>query len=399
MLAFMLATLIVFAFAGTVLLHPAFHADLTRFRQHEGGEDGRTSAGPAGHDQVRRLVSEISIVIPARNEEQTLPTLLDSLEVQSVQPGEIVVVDDQSEDGTAVVADRSWTQVISAGERPEGWLGKPWASFVGAQAARGRLLLFLDADARLHPDALETLARAFLAVSSDWPETADTISVQPYHRTVRYRERLALLFNIHVFVGAARRTKGLLMTMEGSCCFGPCILCGRNEYFGFDGHAGVRTSILDDIDLGTLFHKSGVNTHAFCGKGVVDFRMYPGGFRALLDGFTKNIRLGARRSGGWFKILAILWTSGLMAAPLYTVTAAVTGHIPALVIAVVFYTFFAIQFAAAGRKVGNFGLLPALFYPIHLLVFLFVLARARVLAMTGRNVQWKGRSLQPDSER
>lgn len=390
MLLFMLITLISFAFAGTVLLHPAFHSDLAQFVRKQAGAD-------VDRELVRNLVSGVSVVIPARNEAENLPALLDSLEAQTAVPREIIVVDDQSEDATATVAARSGTRVVRAGERPQGWLGKPWASLRGAREAGGQYLLFLDADVRLHPEALETLARALLALSPDWPRSVTTVSVQPYHRTVRYRERLALLFNIQVFVGASRRTRGLLLTMDGSCCFGPCILCGRKEYFSFGGHAGVRGSVLDDMDLGRRFVEAEVASRSFTGRGVIDFRMYPGGVHALLDGFTKNILLGARRSGGWFKALAVLWITGLLAAPLYAVTGAVTGQVPALVIAVVFYTFFAVQFAAAGRRVGNFGLLPALFYPVHLLMFLFVLARSAALALTGRTVQWKGRALHIDS--
>mgnify|MGYP006303466589 FL=1 len=66
-----------------------------------------------------------------------------------------------------------------------------------------------------------------------------------------------------------------------------------------------------------------------------------------------------------------------------------------MVIAAVFYLFFATQIAAAGHRLGNFGPLAALLYPAHLAVFLFVLVRASVFAATGRGVLWKGRALAP----
>lgn len=393
MLAYMLATLLVFAFAGTVLLHPSFHSDLAQFLRRQGAQSD------LDEQELRAVVSRISVVIPARNEEGSLPLLLDSLESQTMKPAEVIVVDDQSEDDTARVASRSFTKVISAGEHPEGWLGKPWAIHQGTRVARGELLLFLDSDVRLRPQALETLARAMRAASPEWPGSVTTLSVQPYHRTLRYRERLALMFNILVFAGAARRTRGLVFTMDGTCCFGPCILCGLREYDTFGGHEAVRRSILDDIDLGHKFVESGAKVRSFSGRGVVEFRMYPEGSRALINGFTKNLLLGAQRAGAWFRILAVLWVTGLMAAPLFFGIAAGAGMIPEIVVASVFFIFFAIQFAAAGRRVGNFGFLPALFYPIHLFLFLYVLLRASVLAVTGRNVQWKGRSLHPDSGR
>jgi len=386
MLVYLLATLVLFAFAGTVLLHPAFHSDLIGFLR-------RREPNTPNEELVREAVGQVSIVIPARNEAETLPMLLSSLATQGMSPHEIIVVDDQSEDATAAIAARHGVRVIPAGDRPNGWLGKPWASSVGAGAAKGDFLLFLDADVHLRPEALETLVRAFIIASPAWPRSCAAVSVQPYHRTGAYIERLALLFNILVFVGAAKRTRGLLLTMEGSCCFGPSILCARDDYGGFGGHESIRGSVLDDLDLGRQFVRSDVPVRSFSGRGVIDFRMYPGGFRDLLDGFTKNILLGARRSGYWFQVLAVLWMTGLIAAPLYTAIAAAAGSISELVISVVFYTFFAIQFAAAGHRLGNFGPLPALFFPVHLLVFLFVLARSIFLARTGRSVRWKGRDL------
>jgi 4,4'-diaponeurosporenoate glycosyltransferase len=392
MLAYMLATLLVFAVAGTVLLHPSFRTDLVHFRRH------KTKVRP-DREELEKIVSRMSVIIPARNEENTLPLLLDSLEAQTMKPAEVIVVDDQSEDATAEIARRAFTRVVSAGEHPDGWLGKPWALHRGTQEARGDLFLFLDADVRLEPGALETLAGTSRALSPEWPRAVTTLSVQPFHRTVRYRERLALLFNILVFVGAAERRRGLHFSMGGSCCFGPCILCGRSEYESSGGHQAIRRSILDDIDLGRRFVSSGTRVQSFSGRGVVEFRMYPEGSRALVDGFTKNVLLGAQRSGMWFKILAVLWVTGLLAAPLYIGITIAAGMVPEAIVASVFFVFFAVQFAVAGRRVGNFGYLPALFYPVHLLLFLAVLLRASLLAVTGRNVRWKGRSLHADSGR
>ncbi len=382
----MIVALSVTAFAGTILLHPAFHADLRAFvRRH---------SDAATEQRALEAIRRTSVVIPARNEASTIAGLLRSLRVQTVAPREIIVVDDQSEDATGAVARAEGARVVEAGERPDGWLGKPWASRVGAREAGGRYLLFLDADVTLHPDALEQLATSMIGFSADEGRTA-AVSVQPYHRTGRLRERLALLFNIQVFVGASRRTRGLLLTMRGSCCFGPCIFCGRDEYERFRGHEAVRDRILDDQELGTAFQAAGVPTRSFSGRGVIEYRMYPGGVRDLLDGFTKNILLGARRSGGWIKALGVLWITGLLAAFLWIAVGAATGTPATFVTASVFYVFFATQIAATGHRLGNFGPLAAVLYPVHLAAFFFVLARAVLFAATGRSVRWKGRALHP----
>ena len=85
-------------------------------------------------------VEGLSIIIPARNEEENLPTLLRSLAAQSVRPGEIIVVDDASTDHTAEVARQNGARVVNSLPLPEGWRGKTWACHQGAQAAAGQKL-------------------------------------------------------------------------------------------------------------------------------------------------------------------------------------------------------------------------------------------------------------------
>ncbi len=79
----------------------------------------------------------VSVIIPARNEEHNLPTLLRSLASQAVKPHEILVVDDGSTDRTAEVARQLGATVIASKPLPDGWRGKTWACHQGAQAATG----------------------------------------------------------------------------------------------------------------------------------------------------------------------------------------------------------------------------------------------------------------------
>ena len=103
----------------------------------------------------------VSVIIPARNEEATLPAILASL--RALPLVEVVVVDDSSVDGTAAVALSGGATVLTASPPPPGWTGKARACQLGADAASGDLLLFLDADTVLAPDALEGLRQALKA--------------------------------------------------------------------------------------------------------------------------------------------------------------------------------------------------------------------------------------------
>jgi len=102
----------------------------------------------------RHAAPSVSVVIPARNEETSLPGLLESLRQLTVEVHQTVVVDDGSRDATASVARSAGADVLPAGVPETGWTGKAWACHVGARATSGDLLLFLDADTVLAPDAL-----------------------------------------------------------------------------------------------------------------------------------------------------------------------------------------------------------------------------------------------------
>src|SRR5688500_14380568 len=98
-------------------------------------------------DQTSRPL--VSVIIPARNEEQVIEPTVRAFLAQDYTPLEIIVVNDRSEDGTAAVLSRiadPRLKVVSGEELPAGWLGKPWALHQGSQHARGELLLFVDAD-------------------------------------------------------------------------------------------------------------------------------------------------------------------------------------------------------------------------------------------------------------
>ena len=102
----------------------------------------------------------VSVIVPARNEALNIEACVGSLTASRYPAFEVIVVDDESEDGTGRLA-RSLSpgnarrlHVIDGEELPPGWLGKPWACRQGAAAAAGELLLFTDADTVHGPELL-----------------------------------------------------------------------------------------------------------------------------------------------------------------------------------------------------------------------------------------------------
>ena len=104
------------------------------------------ATGPRADSRCPAVRRRVSVIVPARNEERRIAPLLESLDRQNRRVDEILVVDDGSTDGTAMLARRLGAKVIAAGVTPGGWTGKNWACWSGARAARGNLFVFLSRD-------------------------------------------------------------------------------------------------------------------------------------------------------------------------------------------------------------------------------------------------------------
>ena len=97
---------------------------------------------------------EVSVIVPARNEEVGLADCLRSLVGQAGADCEIIVVDDHSTDGTRAIAESFPVRVIMADPLPPDWTGKCNAVWSGAKIAKGKWLLFTDADTRHATDSI-----------------------------------------------------------------------------------------------------------------------------------------------------------------------------------------------------------------------------------------------------
>jgi 4,4'-diaponeurosporenoate glycosyltransferase len=339
----------------------------------------------------RGEATSVSVVIPARDEETTLPALLQSLRGLAVGVREVVVVDDGSRDATASVARRGGATVLPAGDPPRGWTGKAWACSVGARAAGGELLLFLDADTVLAPDAVDGL----LEVRGGRP---GLVSVQPFHTVVRPYEQLSSYFNaVSVLASDAfrRRPGGRPMA------FGPCLLTARTDYERAGGHAAVRQEVLDDVRLAVAYHGAGLPVRCAVGGGSVTMRSYPGGFRQLADGWTKNFASGAAAAAPASALGAVAWVSAHHAVAVgaaLSVLAVVTGHDLPLAhggaaLWAVAWVVVGWQLRSTLRRVGSFRWWTWVLFPVPLLAFDVVFARSLVRTVVRRSVRWRGRDV------
>ncbi len=309
----------------------------------------------------------IAVVVPARNEATALPHLLARL-VAQLRPGdEMVVVDDHSTDTTGEVAARLGARVVNPPALPGGWLGKPHACWTGATSTTAPLLLFVDADVRPARDLLDRVALA-------WGRDREAVvSVQPWHQTGSWIEQASLLANVTALMGSGA------FTVAGSrprttVAFGPILAIGRSTYDLVGGHAAVRTMHTEDIGLA----RSVGHSTLFTGRPDTSFRMYPEGFRQMVQGWTRSIATGARFTRWWLSIAVIAWVSSL-----------VGGWLAEPLI----YPLSAVQFWVLGRRAGSMHPLTAVLYPLAVAVFVVIFLRSLFAMVLRRDVTWKQRSV------
>ena len=344
--------------------------------------DLRTLPAGAAPDPEQR---DVSVVIPARDEEQTLPALLESL--RELPVAEVVVVDDDSADRTSAVALAGGARVVVAARaRPDGWTGKAWACHTGAEATTGDLLLFLDADTVLAPSAV-----AGLLVLHE--THGGLVSVQPTHRVVRPYEQLSAYFNaVALLASAAFTGRGTRRPMA----FGPCLLTSRDDYERVGGHRAVRGEILDDVRLARAYDRAGLPVTSVVGGDTLSMRSYPGGLGQLVAGWTKNIASGASAASPVASVATVLWICAHHVVAVGAGTAVVdaaTGDVrgwPVLGWALAWLTLSA-QLRGVLRVAGTFRWWTWALFPLPLLAFDVVFARSALLTVVRRSVRWRGR--------
>jgi glycosyltransferase involved in cell wall biosynthesis len=324
----------------------------------------------------------VSVLIPARNEEATLNHLLEGLRTQTLQPLEVIVIDDHSSDRTAGIAQAAAQllplQLLQPPPLPQGWCGKTWALHNGVQRSAGEVLVFLDADTEPAPGLLESLV-------AQQQRLGGLVSVQPFHRTERLYEQLSLLFNL----------VGLMAVPLGPRCgvaFGPAMATSREHYLRSGGHQAVANKVVEDWFLAHRYEQAGLPVSAFVGDHQIAYRMYPGGLGDLVVGFDKNFATAAGEVRWPWMLAVVLWLSGLFWAA-WCLPASLLGWPlvgdPQPWRHAVIYGAYALQLLVITQRVGRFRWSPLVF-SIPVLFFLGVFLMAIVNLERG-SVQWKGR--------
>ncbi len=334
---------------------------------------------------------KVSIIIPARNEEKTLPFLLSSIQSQTVRPHEIILVNDQSEDRTEEIGKQFGVSIINIESLPEGWRGKNWACYKGAENASGDLFLFLDADTAFDPGGLERLLECHL-------QCKGVVSVEPYHKIKKFYENFAAYFNI-ILMGSMNVFTPLQFKLKPIGAFGPCLLCDRETYFSIDGHRSTKDKIMEDLELGKILLSRGIYVYCFGGKGTISFRMYPYGIGSIVKGFSRGFAVGAKSTSVITFILEILWISGSFFPLTILIQSMVNYNLTGIITGIIFYVAYVAQVLWMARRIGNFSPAVAIFFPVFLMFFISVFFWSVLQNVLKLNIRWKGRIINPKTDR
>lgn len=342
--------------------------------------------------QRRSPPPEVSIIVPARNEEANIGVCLQSLVTQTGVVFEIIVVDDGSTDRTREIVEVfAGVRIISPPPPPptdvvgKSWTGKNNAVIAGAHEARGSWLLFTDADTVHLPGSL---ARALDEAKQ---QHADLLSYSPAQIVETFAERAVMPV---VFAELASKYPPERVRDQNSgvvAANGQYILVRRSAYDLAGGHVAVSTEILEDVALAQLFRDAGLRVYFRYGGDAVRTRMYRS-WSQLREGWTKNLALLFSNPASVAAYSLFEWAVACFAA--YVAVSGVVRHHFVWCLAAALWLLVYRRIRAAHFSTSNNLLAIACGLPL----FAYLLLRSKKAHQNGK-VSWKGRDYDVSSRR
>ena len=336
----------------------------------------------------------VSVLVPARNEEQVLDGFIRNILASRGVQLELVVLDDASTDSTAQRVSQ-WSdrdprvRLVHGKKLPQGWCGKQHACYQLAESARFDTLLFLDADVTVQPDAIARSV-AFLNRSK-----VDLGSGFPHQETPTVAGWLLLPLIHFILLGYLPLSRSRLSndpSLAAGC--GQLFVTTRSAYDKAGGHAAIKSSLHDGIMLPRAFRKAGLQTDIFDASTIASCRMYETN-RDVLQGITKNATegIGAPRTIVPFTILL----GGGVVAPALLLICILSGISQSLIVITAIFPGLILSYFPRLITLNRFkqSAGSVFFHPLAVGIFLAVQWFALGRRLLGIKTSWKGRSLKP----
>ncbi len=333
--------------------------------------------------------AQISVVVAARDEAQTIRAGLLSLMQQTGVEMEILVVDDRSTDGTGEVIEACSQEFeglkrARVDELPPGWLGKNNALAKGAAMASGEYLLFTDADIVFAPDTVQKV------LGYAQQHNLDHLTAAPGIRANSWV--LALLVGSFAAL-FGRFTRAWRVSDPKSKAYigiGALNLVRRNTYEALGGHEPIRMRVDDDLSLGKLLKRKGFAQDFVIGGEALTVEWYQS-LRGMVLGLEKNAFAGLE-----YSVLRVLAVTALLLT-LFVVPFAALGFGLASTTPFAWANLLWAGSCAAvilgqayAARDSRIMMWPSLLAPVGVLMILFVIWRSMVVTLKRGGVIWRG---------
>jgi glycosyltransferase involved in cell wall biosynthesis len=325
----------------------------------------------------------LSVVVPARNEERKLEGALRTVLGQDYPELEVILVDDRSTDGTSHTMERLAAEcgnmaVIHVEELPSGWLGKNHAIHVGAERASGDWLLFTDADILFHPT---TFRRAVFHAEE---RGLDHLTLVPELRLSGYWLRGLVAFFYTAFLVHRGYYKANLPSSETGVGIGAFNLVRRRAYEKVGGYEALAQRPDDDLTLGDRVKKLGLRQELALGHGLVAVEWY-----ASLGEFIRGVEKNSFAALGYSVPKVVFYAVEIPALTAWPFAAAFLSSGATAALYTVSAAAQVATFAVCNRFLRGRIFLLALGYPVCALLFSYALGRSALLALARGGIYWR----------
>jgi glycosyltransferase involved in cell wall biosynthesis len=328
----------------------------------------------------------VSIIVPARNEEEDIEQGLRGLLALDYDNYEVIAVNDRSTDRTGEIMEKvaaspaahGCLKIVHVSELPSGWLGKTHAMWTAGLRATGEWLLFTDADVLFKPDVLR---RALTYAES---EQADHVVVFPRMIMKRPGEKMMIAFFQTLFTFGHRPWRVADPDTDDHMGVGAFNMVRRTTYEAVGTYKALRMEVLDDMKLGKVIKKAGLRQRNVFGEDLISIRWAKGAM-GVVDNLTKNFF--AVLSFQWWRTVAS--AIGLFFLNLWPFLGLWLAHgwvlLPyGIALGSMFLIYLGMSFRSS---------IPAYYFvlhPISTLLFEYTLLRSMFLTLWNDGVTWRG---------
>ncbi len=330
------------------------------------------------------LASEIaefvSIIVPLRNEAENIPGLVSSLLSQnSLTNVEYLFLNDNSEDNSfdllvSALSHHTNAKVIQGSPMPPGWIGKTWALEQLLELSKGEIIVSIDADVRLAPDAIN---KSITLMKS---RELDFLSPYPRQITSTVGERLIQpilqwSWMSTLLLGIAEKASFASMAVAN----GQFFIVRRKALLLVGGYESVKADVLDDVFLARRLLKTGSHGVVVNGASIAECRMYSS-WSEIEAGYGKSLRHAFGSPFGSLCAIFFIFLTGI-APLLFALMGSAWGWLA-------FAFIVGTRMMSASR--ARTRIIDSLFHPISSTLLIYLIFYSYL--MRGY-IQWKGRNV------